>query len=473
MDARDELRLNAPDRGDTARDLEVAVIGSMLIDDRCIGSILPELGAEDFYHAPYRHLFTAMKSMFLEGRPVDPMTVCGYLRDDSRQLTELMRQCMEVTPTAANAECYAQALRTESRRLRRQELGYTLSQEGDPEKQVKLIAQLNALTVDKPGSRAVPLSELFRDFTNRMRDKTPPKYLSWGMETLDKLLYAELGDLIVLGGHASSGKTLLSLLFALHQAREYRVGYYSLETSAQKIADRLVAAHAPVALSGIKRHALTAPDWVAASELIRREEQTSFEYINAAGMTVADITAMALSRRHQIVYVDYLQKLQARGDKRFEIVTAVSSDLQRLAKAHGIAVVALSQLAREQQTNKASKKDELPKYAPPSISDFRESGQIEQDADVALLLWPEDRNDYRSNRILKIGKNKEGIKADLTLEFDGLHQTMREIPRDNSRAIAAQMSSIGKSAKRSAQARERMDQVQFTPLSGEDPDMPF
>lgn len=466
MDARDELRLNAPDRGDTARDLEVAVIGSMLIDDRCIGSILPELGEEDFYHAPYRHLFAAMKSMFLAGRPVDPMTVCGYLRDDSRQLTELMRQCMEVTPTAANAECYAQALRTESRRLRRQELGYAISQEGDPEKQVKLIDQLNALTLDKPGSRAVPLSELFRDFSTRMRDKTPPKYLSWGMETLDKLLYAELGDLIVLGGHASSGKTLLSLLFALHQAREYRVGYYSLETSAQKIADRLVAAHAPVALSGIKRHALTAPDWVAASELIRREEQTSFEYINAAGMTVADITAMALSRRHQIVYVDYLQKLQARGDKRFEIVTAVSSDLQRLAKAHGIAVVALSQLSRAQKTKTGD-------WVPPSMSDFRESGQIEQDADVALLLWPEKMNDYRSNRILKIGKNKEGIKDDLTLEFDGLHQTMREIPRDNSRAIAAQMSSIGKSAKRSAQARERMDQVQFTPLSGEDPDMPF
>jgi len=466
MDAKDELRLNAPDRGDTARDLEVAVIGSMLIDDRCIGSILPELGEEDFFHSPYRHLFAAMKSMFLSGRPVDPKTVCGYLRDDSRQMVELMRQCMEVTPTAANAVYYARDLRTESRRLRRQELGYALSQEGDPEKQEKLIAQLNALTVDKRGSRAVPLSELFRDFTNRMRDKTPPKYLSWGMETLNKLLYAELGDLIVLGGHASSGKTLLSLLFALHQAREYRVGYYSLETSAQKIADRLVAAHAPVALSGIKRHALTAPDWVATSELIRREEQTSFEYINAAGMSVADITAMALSRRHQIVYVDYLQKLQARGDKRFEIVTAVSSDLQRLAKAHGIAVVALSQLSRAQKTKTGD-------WVPPSMSDFRESGQIEQDADVALLLWPEKMNDYRSNRILKIGKNKEGIKDDLTLEFDGLHQTMREIPRDNSRAIAAQMSSIGKSAKRIAQAMEKMDQVQFTPLSGEDPDMPF
>lgn len=466
MDARNELRLNAPDRGSTARELEVAVIGSMLIDDKCIGPVLPELDEEDFSHAPYRHLFAAMKAMFLAGKPVDPKTVCGYLRDDSRQMVDLMQQCMEVTPTAANAVYYARDLRAESRRLRRQELGYALSQEGDPEKQDKLTDQINALAVDKRGIRAVPLSEMLRDFTARMRDKTPPKYLTWGMETLDKRLYAELGDLIVLGGHASSGKTLLSLIFALHQAREYRVGYYSLETSAQKIADRLVAAHAPVALSDIKRHTLTAPDWVATAELVRREEQTSLEYINAAGMTVADISAMALSRRHQVVYVDYLQKLQGRGQNRFELVTSVSSGLQRMAKAHGIAVVALSQLSRAQKTKSGA-------WIPPSMSDFRESGQIEQDADVAMLLWPEDMNDYRSNRVLKIGKNKEGTKADLTLEFDGLHQTMREVPRDNSRAIAAQMSSVGRNVKRSAQAKANMEQMQFAPLSVEDPDMPF
>lgn len=466
MDAKDELLLYAPERCGAAKEYEVAVVGSMLIDDRCIGPLLPELDEEDFPHGPYRHLFAAMKAMFLAGRPVDPTTVCGYLGDDSKQMIELMRQCMELTPTAANAAVYAELLRAESRKLRRQDLGYQLSREGDPDKQDELIAQLNALAVDKRGSRAVPLSELFRDFTARMRDKTRPKYLTWGMETLNKRLYAELGDLIVLGGHASSGKTLLSLLFALHQAREYRVGYYSLETSAQKIADRLVAAHAPVALSDIKRHTLTAPDWVAASELIRREEQTSFEYINAAGMTVADITAMALSRRHQIVYVDYLQKLQAKGQNRFELVTSVSSDLQRLAKAHGIAVVALSQLSRAQKTKSGD-------WIPPSMSDFRESGQIEQDADVAMLLWPENMADYRSNRVLKIGKNKEGTKADLTLEFDGLHQTMREVPADNSRAVAAQMSAAGRAAKQGVRAKVDMEQMQFAPLKGNDPKMPF
>ena len=466
MDARNELRLDAPDRGAAALEAEVAVIGSVLFDDKCMGQILPELEEDDFFHAPYRHVFATMKTMFLSGQPVDRVTLSGKQGIDTPQMVQLLRDCWTATPTAANAVVYAQKLRAESRKLRRQELGYALSQEGDPEKQDRLIDQLNALAVDKRGSRAVPLSELFRDFTARMRDRTPPKYLTWGMETLDKQLYAEPGDLIVLGGHASSGKTLLSLLFALHQAREYRVGYYSLETSAQKIADRLVSAHAPVALSDIKRHALTAPDWVATAELVRREEQTSFEYINAAGMTVPDISAMALSRRHQVVYVDYLQKLQARGQNRFELVTSVSSDLQRMAKAHGIAVVALSQLSRAQKTKSGA-------WIPPSMSDFRESGQIEQDADVAMLLWPEDMNDYRSNRILKIGKNKEGTKADLTLEFDGLHQTMREVPKDESRAIAAQMSSVGRNAKRSAQAKANMEQMQFAPLSVEDPDMPF
>lgn len=130
MDARDELRLNTPDRGAKALEFETAVVGSMLLDDKCIGPLLPELDEEDFTHGPYRHLFAAMKAMFLAGRPVDPKTVCGYLRDDSKQMVYLMRQCMEVTPTAANAVYYARDLRAESRRLRRQELGYALSQEG-------------------------------------------------------------------------------------------------------------------------------------------------------------------------------------------------------------------------------------------------------------------------------------------------------------------------------------------------------
>lgn len=466
MDARDELRLNAPDRGAKALEFETAVVGSMLIDDKCIGPVLPELDEEDFCHAPYRHLFAAMKTMFLAGKPVDPKTVCGYLRDDSRQMVELMRQCMEVTPTAANAVYYARDLRAESRRLRRQELGYALSQEGDPEKQEMLINKLNALSVDKRGSQAVPLTELLLDFMDRMRDPTPPKYIPWGVETLDSKLYFEPGDLTVLGGFPSAGKTLLSLLFALRQAREYRVGYYSLETSAAKISDRLVAAHAPVALSDIKRHTLTTQDCAAIAEMIRREENTNFDYINAAGMTVADITAMALSRRHQIIYVDYLQKLRAKGNSRYEIVTAISSDLQLLSKSTGIAVVALSQLTQ-------SDKGKDGKAVPPTMSDLRESGQIGQDADIILLLWPENMSDYLSNRVLKIGKNKDGPRGRLTLEFDGLHQTMQEIPEDNSRAVAAQMSAVGRNVMRIAQAKAKMEQIQFAPLSGEDPDMPF
>lgn len=463
MQARDILRLEAPQRGKAALDAEIAIIGAFLIDDQCIGPALPELSEDDFIHTEYRHLFTSMRRMFLAGKPVDPVTVAGELGDNSRNLVDLMRQCMEVTPTASNTPVYCQQLREESRKLRRQELGYQLSQEEDTDKQEALVAKLQALAVDRRGRRAVPLAELMRDFAARMRDKEPPKYLTFGLPTLDKQLYAELGDLIVLGGHASSGKTLLSLLFALHQAREYRVGYYSLETSAAKIADRLVAAHAPVALPAIKRHDLTAPDWVAASEMFRREEDSGFEYINASGMTVADITAMALSRRHQIVYVDYLQKVQARGINRFELVTAVSSDLQCLAKAHGIAVVALSQLSRAQKTKAGT-------WIPPSMSDFRESGQIEQDADIALLLWPEDMNDYRSDRNLKIGKNKEGTKASVTLEFDGLHQSMREREDGRTRELAGQMSAAGRAAKQKNRAAAQM---QFTELTGDDPDMPF
>ena len=86
MDARDELRLDAPDRSAQALKYEIAIVGAMLIDDRCIGPILPELEEDDFCHASYRRLFAAMRDMYLAGQPVDPVTVAGRLGDSSREM---------------------------------------------------------------------------------------------------------------------------------------------------------------------------------------------------------------------------------------------------------------------------------------------------------------------------------------------------------------------------------------------------
>ena len=127
--------------------------------------------------------------------------------------------------------------------------------------------------------------------------------------------------------------------------------------------------------------------------------------------------------------MDYLQIVSAQGKSRYEQVTGISIALHTMAQAHGIAVFALVQLSRPEKVGG--------KLLPPSMASFRESGQLEQDADAALLLWPEDPNENRSGRVLKIAKNKDGERDTLHLAFSGATQTLSLAPKDG-RSVAAQ-----------------------------------
>ena len=139
-------------------------------------------------------------------------------------------------------------------------------------------------------------------------------------------------------------------------------------------------------------------------------------------MSVQDIQADALARRYEIVYIDYLQLVEpeTRKPNRTEQVSGISRGLQQLAHGHGMLVVALSQLSRADKAGED-------KLVEPTMSDLRESGQIEQDADAILLLYLEEpgRPD-KSRRVLKVAKNKEGTRGRIYLVFDGQYQRFRE-----------------------------------------------
>lgn len=463
MDARDELCLAMPERTAHALEYEIAVIGSMLIDDRCIGPVLAELEEGHFPHAGYRQVFTAVKSMFLVGQPVDPVTVAGNL-GNSQPLRGLMRQCMELTPTAANALEYARLLRTESRRLRRQELGYALSQEEDPDKQRALVDKLQALDTDSR-VEVVSAAQAAEDFLRRMRAKQKPEYLPWGLSGLDQLLEVELGDDVVLGGYSSAGKTLLSVQFAMEQAKKYRVGYYSLETTTRKLVDRAIADLSGVPLRAIKRMDYTYTQLRQMTVAANSYAKLHLDHIDGKWLHSAeDIIATALSHRHQIVYIDYLQILVPPDSyKLYNAVTALSRRLHRAAQAHGITVVLLSQLTRPPKS-----RDNV--EIAPTMNSFKESGQIENDADAAMLLYLTDPNDYRSPRVLKVAKNKDGPRGQFILNFEGAMMRMSELSEDKSREIAAKLSAKGKAAKNAARAKSA---EQFTELTEDDPNMPF
>lgn len=414
--------------------LQYAILHTMLNEPGCVGEVVARLTAEDFDSLPTRGLFEAVSRLHLAGAPIDPVTVLREAGEDYLPaLEEASRH-----PTG-DAVYYCGLLREGMQLQRLRSRARELAEAETMASAEKAVDRINALTTLRQKAEIVTAHDAAADFIRRMGSRQKPEYLSLGMRDLDKMLYLELGDFILLGGYSSSGKTMLSLQFALALAEKYRVGYFTLETSPRKLTDRLIAHMAQAPLSAIKECRLEGEDARRASGAARRLDKLPLDLIPASGMAVRDIQAAALNRRYQAVFVDYLQIVAAPGKSRYEQVTGISMDLHTLAQAHGIAVFALAQLSRPEKTSDG-------KLQPPSLSSFRESGQLEQDADVAMLLRPEDPDDNKSNRIIKIAKNKDGERDELTLAFNGAFQTFTIVPKDGKDA-AARYAAIGRRAK--------------------------
>lgn len=439
---------------DRATYAQNCVIGSLLIDDRCAPLVLSKLTPEDFIDPTCRNFFVAIRELVLEGRPVDPVPVMGRLKSGD-DYVQWAHEVMEMTPTAANVEAYIPEVLRAARRRRILGLSEKLAQADDDEMEALVRKMSSALSA----TERMPMmtgAERSSDFYQRMRSLRKPKYLPWGIPTADRSVYAELGDMILLGGFASSGKTLLSILMAMTQARAgYKVGYYSLETRPEKITDRQIAALAKVPLSKIKTRGFTEDEWARfAWAASYAASECPFDVIRAAGSSVDDIAAHAIGHGYQVIYVDYVQLVQAPGvhqSDRYTVVTAVSQGLKMFAQSHNVAVVALAQLSRPPKDGG--------KPVPPSMHSFRESGQLEQDADAAFLIYPLDPNDNSSNRVFKIGKNKEGPRPTVELKFYGDTQTMVELGSSPDHSVAAELAANA--------------QMQFQDLPDGDDDDPF
>lgn len=452
---------------DLGAQAQMSVIGSMLIDERCVPLVLSELAPEDFVDGVCRSTFTAIRRLVREGRPVDPVTVVDAMQGGERYI-QWSREVMELTPTAANVGEYIPMVREHAARRRVLELMEALPEAADHAQLEALVRRMMAAVSITDRVPMMTGPERAADFHRRMSAADRPKYLPWGVPTADRCVYAELGDMVLLGGYASSGKTLLSIAMATAQAKAgYKVGYYSLETSPQKITDRQLAALAGVPLWKIKARDFTEEEWArfARAESFAASEG-SFAVIDAAGLSAEDVAAHAVAHSFQVVYVDYVQNLLSpgiRGADNYARVTAISQSLKTFSRSTGTAVVALAQLSRP------SREDGRP--VPPSMHSFKESGQLEQDADVAFLLYPSDPNDNSSNRIFKIGKNKEGPREQAELVFHGDTQTMAELEPGTDNSIAAKLNAQGRAIKRKNRARAQ--KAQFQELEGGDGDNPF
>lgn len=392
---------------------EYAVIGALLIDQSGIGEVVEKLKPDAFSIKSLRDVYEAIVKLHFDSSPISAASVLNAVGADYEPI---IKQSVEFAPFArSDVPFYAGVLMEQSRLGRIKATAAELAASETMEAANASMGALNGLMVTRSAVRAVSAEDAATEFCSRMTET--PEYLAWGVPAIDGKVFAERGDLILLGGYPSAGKTLLAVQFALCLSNTYRVGFFSLETSARKLTDRVMSHMSQVPLTKIKRRDLNDADWEAIAAASADLSKLQFSIIEASGMSVHDIQAVSLNQRFDIIFVDYLQLINEKGKDRYETVTNISQRLHTFSQSSGVAVIALSQLSRpEKQTGK-------PK--PPTMASFRESGQIEQDADVAFILYPSDPDNNYSTRILKIAKNKEGEKAKIEFDFDGATQTMR------------------------------------------------
>ena len=277
-----------------------SVIGSMLIDGEHVAGIVMHRSREEDYTGEYKTLFRACRDLFQAGKPVDAVTVADKV---GSSYALFLHELMDETPTAANVEVYLDLLVEKSKLLRVQSLAANEVNCISLEEVQKLVEQQQRILGDRPGVKIVTMEQGLLNFYERQRQ--PANLIPWGMEKVDGTFRCEYGDFVVLGGYPSAGKTALSLQLAWTQARDKRVGYFSLETHPDKIMDRTVTAVCGVDFGRLKEHTLQDADWreieYRSSAMVGRK----LEIIQAGGLSVVDIQALALAVR------DHLHRLFA------------------------------------------------------------------------------------------------------------------------------------------------------------------
>lgn len=418
---------------------QLSVIGSALIDDRCVGLIMSELRREDLV-GEFQTLFDAIVDLKLRGQPVDPVVVLSKV---GPAYEELIRNSLDYTPTAANVAAYVQICKEQSRLSRLAALGVELSGALTLDDARRILQEAQDAAVERNAAVTDMATALTGFFERHQQGERP--HVAVGLREFDERVMLDFGDVFVLGGYPSDGKTALMLQWCWHMAQSCPVGIFSFETSADKLMDRLVTQAVPkLSFTAVKRGELEPDDWKRITAESVHIAKRNIQIVEAAGMTAADVLGVTLSRGFRAIVLDYVQLIAPgtvrKGGTRQEELAEISKALALMARRHKLLVLELSQLVRPQRTKDG-------KTPAPTIASLRESGQLEQDADVIALLYRERESD-KTTRQFYVAKYKDGELGRMTLRFDGDRQrfSYQKLPN-----IPSELEAAGRNRK----ARER------------------
>ena len=414
---------------------ECAVLGAILLDPSVLADLQEHFDTWMFYQPKHKSIFEAMMTLSAEGNPIDNVTLAERLRMDgvlekvggAAYLGELIAD----VATAANVKHHAYLVREAAHRRRIRELCIeTVRRIEDPANTaMELIDEISQavfqLAQGSTGDGFVELPTVFVEtLTAIQRQATTPGGISGiptGFAELDQLTGGlQPGELFVIAARPSMGKTALALsIAATASASGCSVGIFSLEMSRKQLGMRLLGARASVDIHSLKTGQLTQLEWTKLAEAAQVIGDGMIHINDSAVRTMAQIHAQSrrlkTAKRLDLVIVDYIQLLEGprgRRDNRQQEVSDISRSLKLLAMDLQIPVIALSQLSRklEDRPNKR-----------PMLSDLRDSGAIEQDADVVMFIHREDVYDKKSERKgtadILVSKHRNGPIGDRRLKF--------------------------------------------------------
>lgn len=380
------------------------LLGAILIKPDLAPYSLPDLEIEHF-PVDLQPVFAALSGLWNAKGQLDAVEACARYPEQRTAIMECVEECEGeyIAITRDRIEEWTQLVREQAALTQFQSLalqaGSSLTTFADLP---GLYSQMGeALTLDREEQDFKPIGELIDNYIRRLDEKA--KYILTGIPVIDRYLNLSPGNLFIIGGRPSAGKTALSLQMACEMARKgYKVCYFSLETDPDTLTARIIANRLAIPLSDVKAKTVPQSSLDDLAELHR----LPLFIRSASGKGAGWIKAQAQRMKAQVVFIDYLQLLTASKAKdRYQQITGISIALHELAQTTGILVVAMAQLNR----NAA--------HASPSTADLKESGQLEQDAD-AILLLSADKEQYQAI----LAKNKEGRVGEIPLTFDKVRQ---------------------------------------------------
>jgi len=416
---------------------EESLIGAMLLSSEAVSVAYETVQAEDFYRPLHGQIFSSIIALANAGEPVDYVTVQAKLQERGAVAVELavLSALQMNTPSAANAQHYAELVREKAQQRRLIAVAGEIVDDAymATEDVVGLIDEaerkINAIGDAGRTDSVSPLQRLLLNEADILEERGETRGRINGLETgyksLDLILQGlQPNSMTIVGARPGTGKTSFGLGILIHVGAVVKrpALFFSLEMSRQELAERILASTARIDSSKLRTGDLSDADWNRAHEAFGYLQSAKVFIDDNPALTVMDVRARARRIRQQngdlgVVIIDYLQLMSSRGraENRQVEVSEMSRSLKILARELQCPVIALSQLSRKLE-ERADKR--------PMMSDLRESGSLEQDADVVLFIFRPEQygevaNDKKAEAEIIVGKNRNGPTRTAHLTWRG------------------------------------------------------